>query len=117
MRTPSRTRPQGHPGSYHYFVVLKASDEAQMAQHTEALLDAYLSAAPPSAHISGARYNKLHYGWEGVPTRSRAGGDECATTADQTRGDVGSGWGCPRALRVSSGASAGRRTKTSSPEG
>lgn len=65
----------GHPGSYHYFVVLKASDEEKMSKHTEALLEDYLDGAPQGAGAAyaGVGYRKMHYGWT---KKSRAGGDE-----------------------------------------
>ena len=63
----------GHPGSYHYLVVLKATDEAKMAQHSEQLMDDYLASAPAGTTLEGVRYRKLHYGWTG---KTRAGGDE-----------------------------------------
>jgi len=55
----------GHPGTYHYFVVLAAENEGMMAQHTEKLLDEYIAEAPWSA---GERYrnefwDKYHVGW------------------------------------------------------
>ena len=63
----------GHPGSYHYLVVLKATDEAQMATHSEAMLNDYLDTAPAAATLTGVYHRKLHYGWT---AKSRAGGDE-----------------------------------------
>ena len=44
----------GHPGSYHYLVVLKATDEAQMATHSEAMLNDYLDTAPAALFVSTA---------------------------------------------------------------
>lgn len=44
-----------------------------MARHTEALLEDYVSSAPPSAYMAGPEYRKMHYGWT---AKSRAGGDE-----------------------------------------
>ena len=63
----------GHPGSYHYLIVLKATDEAQMATHSEAMLNDYLDTAPAAATLTGVYHRKLHYGWT---AKSRAGGDE-----------------------------------------
>ena len=57
----------GHPGSYHYLVVLKATDEAKMTTHSEAMLNAYLNAAPAAALLQGAKYQKMHYGWTCAP--------------------------------------------------
>lgn len=37
------------------------------------MLNEYLASAPPSDYMSGADYQKMHYGWT---EKSRAGGDE-----------------------------------------
>ena len=39
----------GHPGSNHYFAVMRASDEHLMPQNTEEVFEAYLKQAPPEA--------------------------------------------------------------------
>ena len=63
----------GHPGSDHFFVVLKATDAAMMSRHSEAMLNEYVAGAPAAPYMEGARYRKMHYGWTAT---SRAGGDE-----------------------------------------
>ena len=65
----------GHPGSYHFFVVLNAADETKMAMHTETMLNDYLDNAPVGApaYKEGVRYRKRHYGWS---AKSAKGGDE-----------------------------------------
>ena len=64
----------GHPGSQHYLIVLKASDEDQMSRHTESMFNEYISSAPAGENYAeGVKYKKMHYGWT---TKSRAGGDE-----------------------------------------
>ena len=73
----------GHPGSYHYLVVLKATDEDKMSTHTEAMLNEYLASAPPAAVEQGAAYRKMHYGWTAT---SRAGGDEKKLSNFEARG-------------------------------
>jgi len=51
----------GHPGSYYYFVVLKASDEHQIAEHTFDLMDDYIQKAPQDAYIYEApEYRRMH---------------------------------------------------------
>ena len=62
----------GHPGSYHYLVVLKATDEDKMSTHSEAMLNEYLASAPAAAVEQSPAYRKMHYGWTAT---SRAGGD------------------------------------------
>ena len=49
-------------GLYHYLIVLKATDEAQMATHSEAMLNDYLDTAPAAATLTGVYHRKLHYG-------------------------------------------------------
>ena len=73
----------GHPGSYHYLVVLKATDEDKMSTHTEAMLNEYLASAPATAVEQGAAYRKMHYGWTAT---SRAGGDEARLRNFEARG-------------------------------
>ena len=65
----------GHPGSDHFFIVLKASNEAMMARHTETILNDYLDSAP-APYLEGVAYRKMHYGWTAEGGASRSGGDE-----------------------------------------
>ena len=84
----------GHPGSQHYFVMLRAEDEDKMSLHSEAVLDAYLNAAPAGSDylpvLTSLLYRKMHYGWAFVGGRqqSRAGGDETSHTKFTDQGLV-----------------------------
>jgi hypothetical protein len=73
----------GHPGSYHYLVVLKATDEDKMSTHSEAMLNEYLASAPAAAVEQSPAYRKMHYGWTAT---SRAGGDEARLRNFEARG-------------------------------
>jgi len=51
----------GHPGSYYYFVVLKASDEDKIGLHSSEMLDQYINEAPSDAwQYTDARYQRMH---------------------------------------------------------
>lgn len=51
----------GHPGSYYYFVVLKASDENKLGLHNEVMLNQYIDEAPSDAWLyNGPRYQRMH---------------------------------------------------------
>lgn len=51
----------GHPGSYYYFVVLKATDVHRLSDHTEPMLNDYLANAPESAFLyDGERFQRMH---------------------------------------------------------
>jgi len=66
----------GHPGTWYYFVVMKAEDEGLMGLHsagnTETKLDEYLSSAAPNQllHENEKAYRRIHvefgYGPEGT---------------------------------------------------
>ena len=55
----------GHPGSNHYFAIMRASDEYLMPQNTEEVFETYLKQAPPEAveRYRSARYHKMHLGF------------------------------------------------------
>jgi hypothetical protein len=51
----------GHPGSYYYFVVLKASDENKLGLHNEVMLNQYIDEAPSDAWLYNApRFQRMH---------------------------------------------------------
>jgi len=51
----------GHPSSWYYFVVLKASDEDKLILHTEEMLAQYVYEAPSEAYIySDDRFQRMH---------------------------------------------------------
>jgi len=51
----------GHPGSMYYFVVLKATDEARLAEHTFDMLNDYIDQAPADAYIyESPEYRRMH---------------------------------------------------------
>lgn len=51
----------GHPGSYYFFVVLKATDEDKLALHNEDMLNQYIDEAPSDAYLYTApRFQKTH---------------------------------------------------------
>jgi len=51
----------GHPGSYYYFVVLKATDESKLALHNEEMLNQYINEAPEDAWLYTApRLQRMH---------------------------------------------------------
>ena len=63
----------GHPNSYHYFLIIKASDEDKLNMVNEALLESYLDGAPAGhAYLQGEEYHKYHYGWSS--SKTKAGG-------------------------------------------
>jgi len=50
----------GHKNSEYFFVVLKATHEDKLHEHTISNLKAYISQAPASAHIQGSKWQKRH---------------------------------------------------------
>ena len=56
----------GHPGSFHWFSVLRADNEDKLAMLTEAVLHEYVNDAPPDAcYMDSPLYERFHYGWTG----------------------------------------------------
>jgi len=51
----------GHPGSFYFFVVLKATDVHRLSDHTTDMLNDYLDNAPESAFIyDSERFQRMH---------------------------------------------------------
>lgn len=72
----------GHPGSYYYFVVLKATDEDKLELHTEKLLNDYIAKAQPKDYIySDPKFQKMHVSCTHKYKSNPAGRSDCSSTA------------------------------------
>lgn len=72
----------GHPGTYYYFVVLKATDEEKLELHTEKLLNDYVNSAPDEAYIySDPKFQKMHISCTHKYKSNPAGRSDCSSTA------------------------------------
>lgn len=72
----------GHPGSYYYFVVVKATDEDKLSENTKANLDAYISQAPDDAYIyNDPKYDRTHISCTHNHQSSPAGRGDCGQSS------------------------------------
>lgn len=64
----------GHPGSYHWFIVVAAESEPLLNSLDERTLHQYITDAPtPNTYFSELRHKKVHFAWTG---RSQMGQGE-----------------------------------------